>query len=74
MRMAKQEEVYSKSYETFAVARESHGTTERLHKSHGCPTPRKVYFEERRERNEEAKPTQEPFIICNPVFTMGNGD
>ncbi|MBI5888873.1 MAG: transposase, partial [Deltaproteobacteria bacterium] len=71
----KYEEVYLKSYETVAEARESLAryfhfyNAERLHESLGYRTPREVYVKEGRLREDpETKPVQAPLHQIQPSF------
>lgn len=74
-RTVKYEEVYLKSYETVAEARESLAryflfyNTERLHESLGYRTPREVYVNEgRQEEGSETKPEQASLHQMQPCF------
>ncbi len=74
-RTVKYEEVYLKSYETVAEAREGLAgyfhfyNTERLHESLGYRTPREVYFkEERQKEGSETKPEQASLHQIQPCF------
>lgn len=74
-RTVKYEEVYMKSYETVAEARQSLAryfhfyNTERLHESLGYQTPREVYYKERRLKETPAtKPGQAPLHQIQPLF------
>ena len=74
-RTVKYEEVYLKSYETVAEARESLAryflfyNTERLHESLGYWTPREVYVNEGRQKEgSETKPEQASLHQMQPCF------
>ncbi|MDI6809746.1 MAG: integrase core domain-containing protein, partial [Candidatus Eisenbacteria bacterium] len=74
-RTVKYEEVYLKSYETVAEAKESLAkyfhfyNTERLHESLGYRTPKEAYFsEERKGEGPETKPVQAALHQIQPCF------
>lgn len=74
-RTVEYEEVYLKSYETVAEARESLAryfhfyNTERLHESLDYRTPREAYFNEGRQKDgSETKPAQASLCQIQPSF------
>lgn len=74
-RMVKYEEVYMKSYETVAEARQSLAryfhfyNTERLHESLGYQTTQEVYSGKRTlKEGSETKPVQAPLHQIQPSF------
>jgi len=74
-RTVKYEEVYMKSYETVAEARQSlvryfhFYNTERIHESLGYQTPMEVYYKELRlKKTPVAKPGQSSLHQIQPLF------